>query len=268
MFKSKKYVEGMKDGAKPFEDTLNEVADAKEDFRKLVEIFGKRKANKIIKIYTSDHPTKVKIVNENKEDYDIMDNLRKTLNEKRFDCSSCSYSQYKSAGRGAASYVIFLEDYEKLADKKVENIYKDNFGCRIYRRGDFIVALHDKSVIIENEQEFLKYYESVMHESVEQNKKLKTEFEKRKISAVNDSRYLKMWKIAVDTVDKNLFVGLMQGVFLLTQLPQGITEGVILSIAQTIQEGRANDKILAEVQKQILIVKLTEFMEKERFKLY
>lgn len=265
--RNKKYIEGMKDGAKPYEDTLKELADNRCDLRQLVEIFGKRKTTKLLKIYSSTHPVKIKIINDNKENYDIADNLRKTFNEKHFDCTVRSYSQYKSLGRDAAAYVIFLEDYEKLENQKINIVYKDKFGCKIYKRNNLIVISHNKDVAAGNKEHFFKYYEKVLQENISQNKKINEELEKKN-KLEDNIPYIKMLDSSLESMDKNALVGTIKGIFSIAMLPWGLADTTIRAIVDCFRENRVDDNIISEAQKQILIVKLIELMEEERFKLY
>lgn len=262
IFRNKKYIQGMIDGAKPFREILEEVADGKNDLQELANILSQRQYKKLLKIYFSDHPVKIKIVQSDKKDI-ISDDLRKVLSQRKFDVSVSTYQNYQIYGRQNAQYVIFIGNSEKVEHTK--EVYEDAYGCKILKHKDmfFIMQYEDKDI---NQKSFLKYYEKMI-EPIEKNEKLKQALHQKGL--IDEKSKTEKWldKISED-LDTNLFVAGLELMGVLTSLPTCLGEVVFHTVTTELKKSKADKEIIAQAQKQILIIKAMEIMEKERYKSY
>ena len=266
LFKNKKYIQGMKDCASPFKDILEEIADDKDDIQKLQKIFSSRKAKKLMKIYISDHHVKVKIIKDSKKEQ-ISDVLRKALNQRKFDCSVSSYQDYQIKGRQGAHYVIFIDDPENIIDEKTKEVYRDNFGCKILKKNDMFFIIQNEQKHI-NQESFLKYYEETI-EPIAENERLNQALRKKSVID-EDSKAMKYLNKISEDSDKNLSLAIMELIGFLTPLTFTLAMGEVTfhTIITELKKDKVDKEIIAEAQRQILLIKATDIMEKERYNLY
>lgn len=264
IFSSKKYNDGLKDGAAPFKDILKEIADGKKDLQELSQILSKRKYKKLLNIYFSDHPVKIKIIKGDKADL-LSDDLRKLLSQRRFDVSISSYQDYQIKGSQGAHYVIFIGNPEKITNAK--HVYDDAYGCTILKKDNlFFVMQYEEYYKFTDQEEFLKYYEKTVA-PITENEKLNQALQKKGLIEEHSKSEKFLDKISED-MDKNLFIAGMELVGVLTSLPLCLGDVAVHAVSSGLKKDKADKDITIQAQKQILLIKTMEIMENERYKFY
>lgn len=193
-----KYVEGMKAGAKPFEENLNKIVDSvKKNNKEISNISNninslQESMNDIIDVIAEEDPLNRKELLENlknkkkenvkpenfeifvvydKENTEIADQIRESLNNNGNAASMLLEADFKRNNR-MSDYVIHLESHGNM-DSDAKIMFNGN-GCIIEQCGKHLYTRFE-DINLRNDEEwdcFKDTYRSIMNAEIERNTSL------------------------------------------------------------------------------------------------
>lgn len=262
----------------------------------LEESLGKRKNRK-----KKFHKFNLKLIYQNKEDKEMVENIKSIMSKCGNGVIVERYEDYKKKTIGQADIIFFIcsEVTEKNEWIKAEKIY-DYYGCeikkiKVHGCENILILYNEKFDFADHKDDFIHYYESQinkikresketkrMKKALEKRKKLKAE--KGKISKevgkwtdsfmdrTLDSEVMdKMEDLAeqeglIGKIGEIGYGALVIGAFIgsvIVVIP-GLLYGMIDdSLADAIMESDFKTEIVAEAQRQLLSIKVIEYMERK-----
>ncbi|RKI37946.1 hypothetical protein D7V86_21730 [bacterium D16-51] len=287
-------IENLREDFEMFFDYIEMPEEDKKVF--LEESLRKRKNRK-----KKSHKFNLKLIYHDKEDKEMVENIKSVMSKCGNGVIAERYEDYKKKTIGQADIIFFIcnEAMEENEWIKAEKIY-DYYGCEIKKievHGceNILVLYDEKFDFADHKDDFIQYYESQinkikreskeikrMKKALEKRKKLKAE--KGKISKevekwadsfmdrTFDSEVLdKMEDLAeqeglIGKIGEIGYVALVIGAFIgsvMVVIP-GLLYGMIDdSLADAIMESDFKMEIVAEAQRQLLSIKVIEYMEQK-----
>ena len=288
--------------AENFERIFSEQADIKEcitliiDYISLSDRFDslsdkeKQQAVAALKEKLKEMKKKsfsVDIITNNEEDKKIADNLRKTINKELKKCRAlhCSYKDYIENSSNLTDYTVFIQNLEKYNEKEFTTIYSA-FGCTIKRKNNTILAeynmpdnmnLYRKKLVdyylnlVDKEEQnqdiikkFKKINPNVDFETDINSYFQKTEGKENLVSSVSVSSFsLNRLLLPILPLSPPVAVaGLLASI--LAPKVIGVSARAAKSLVKRARERDFDKNTVAEIQRQILQIKLFEFFKNEQ----
>lgn len=222
----------------------------------------------------------IKIVFENEEDSETVNNLRKTLNKQKNSAFFLNYEEFKKHNKDKSDYTVFFGNPDEITSENETVIYSA-YGCKILKLDDFtIVATYTKIPDMDSyREEFIEYYTNLTNKAL--NKKSEKALNKRfkqKILNMNVSnKYLETWENIADSIVGNslpelpgILVAIAGLPFILMMgllaIPIGLSEAVVDTVVQSLRDSNFDKKFVSDAQRHILQIKICEFFTNEQIK--
>lgn len=306
MRKTDIYKNGMRDALDPFSEKLNYVADTVNDTREIIddvidciewnmtnpeELINNLKAKKVKR--ARPHQFRISIVYQGKENEPLADALRKDLNRQKNTCEMVEYETFIKHAGGLVDYRVYIGNPEKTKEEKCKVLYKA-YGMLVLQRDSAYIVQYDPKYNFteDNKERFISYYESVISKSLEKSKAAENALKARKKrkSANSDPTTPQITYTAKDTVEKffdrsidfwddkprllTLTVGLQSMtasfiascIALVFLVPVGIGEILLRATVEKLRETNFDNKFVADAQRQILEVKITDLFLQEQMR--
>lgn len=298
--KAKEMSEKYKDVKGAMEDT-QEVVMAVLDLLELPEGERKEFMKSVKKKWSKKkfEPPKydIKIVFKKEEDQEMVDNLRSAMSSSGHSVSLKEYSDYSRQTYGKADYIFFIDKPEKeIVDwEDADRIYSA-YGCEIIKTDinsckNVLLTYDENYDFDECREDFIQYYRNqlkkIKRESKEAKKAAKAleerkERERKKQIGKKEGRLGKHMDSVFNSLDKMadkmldwpamfqvgaaISVLALAGIsMLVVQLAETMEEVAesLKDLSDKIADSNFDKRFVAEAQRQILAIKMIEFMERQ-----
>lgn len=270
-------------------DGVHDLSDTMDDIIDLISLSMEEK-EEYLKIFREKKEQKKKPANFNIRvvypllEEEIAVKIRDSLKQQGNEAVSVTKNEYNKVFSTGVDFTILfnMEKPDAMTEKVV--LFKA-YGCLIEKYGNRICCSYDSGEVKAeaNRNEFIEYYESVMKNSLESSqnglkgKTAKNALKKRKNQKnVDDSKISDALFDAADRIldfeTNNPIIDLLTLVprmvmslpLALLSLPVGLSEGVIALTTEKLRDVTFDASFVGEAQKQILLVKVCEYIKEEQ----
>ena len=214
------------------------------------------------------------------------------MNKQGNSAYTTTYAKFKKELTGTSEYNIFIQDSEKLITEKTKQLFSA-YGCSIYLDNHNLIVTYNGKIDDYDREQFIKYYTMIVGSALQIGKnahKAEKALKKRKntkeIELTSTMEKIMDWAEniqdnALDISDSMLKFGVFGllpaaitaivgsafsiGILLL-DIPFGLSEMAMKSVINGLKNKEFDSKFVAEAQRQILEIKICEFISTEQIK--
>lgn len=300
------YKKGMKDALDPFSQELDEIKDKVNDTSQMLddiidcidwnldnleELVNNLKAKKNNR--NSPRRFNISIIYNGKENEDLAGTIKTDLDNLKNACKILDYKRFSKDSGGLVDYRIFLGISPNIGNKESQVLYKA-YGMSILQMdGSYWVDYNAKYEFEESEKErFISYYETIIDKCLKKSKAAEKALNTRKIrkSQKGDPLEPKISDTVSDNIigvfnkgldfwdDKPYPVTLLLGIpsmiasifaaclSFIALVPVAISEIALRATVDGLREANFDKAFVANAQRQILEVKLSDLVIQEQLR--
>lgn len=231
---------------------------------------------------------KTTVVFCNKDDGDLANALRTDLRKAKNDCGMLKFAEFKKHGAGKTDFVIYVGNPEKAEVGNRDDLLYEAFGCRIFKSGEDLIAEYDSKVALDEEDRtaFIRYYKETLEEALPSKDQAKIARKTKRYERQQNTRKNRgdtplmqgIFAFVENRLDDIIMADLpkwvqvpaviayIPAVFasLIVAIPVGISEVIINTTIDEMQDNSFDGVFLAKAQRQLLQVKILEYIKNKQ----